>query len=303
MFKTRLLSGIMLMIIALTTVIAGGQVLFTVLFAISLIGMSELYKVFGIEKKAPGIVGYIFAFGYYALIYMEEYLPVIVFSQISPDMKKETIKAQTVIARSNIQRWLGEGKNLAEILRENGSTEEVWRYFFAEKRQIYEQAAKETGGQVLTYEGKVRLTPWHKRSAGKTRSGEEVFHDEAYTYLKSADSSEDKKSPDHIKIVEIPAGQLSGELKIKKRDSAGYVTELTIGETLLEGESFAAGMGLESANFSLKKKDDIYYLRVRGSGHGVGFSQFGGNEMAKNGSSAEEILKKYFPEMELKAED
>ena len=56
-------------------VIAGGQVLFTVLFAISLIGMSELYKVFGIEKKAPGIVGYIFAFGYYALIYMEEYLP------------------------------------------------------------------------------------------------------------------------------------------------------------------------------------------------------------------------------------
>ena len=65
MFKTRLLSGIMLMIIALTTVIAGGQVLFTVLFAISLIGMSELYKVFGIEKKAPGIVGYIFAFGYY----------------------------------------------------------------------------------------------------------------------------------------------------------------------------------------------------------------------------------------------
>ncbi len=81
------------------------------------------------------------------------------------------------------------------------------------------------------------------------------------------------------------------------------MTELTIGETLLEGESFAAGMGLESANFSLKKKDDIYYLRVRGSGHGVGFSQFGGNEMAKNGSSAEEILKKYFPEMELKAED
>lgn len=234
---------------------------------------------------------------------MEEYLPVIVFSQISPDMKKETIKAQTVIARSNIQRWLGEGKNLAEILRENGSTEEVWRYFFAEKRQIYEQAVKETDGQVLTYEGKVRLTPWHKRSAGKTRSGEEVFHDEAYTYLKSADSSADKKSPDRIKIVEIPAEQLSGELKIKKRDSAGYVTELTIGETLLEGESFAAGMGLESANFSLKKKDDIYYLRVRGSGHGVGFSQFGGNEMAKNGSSAEEILKKYFPEMELKAED
>ena len=231
---------------------------------------------------------------------MEEYLPVIVFSQISPDMKKETIKAQTVIARSNIQRRIGEGKNLAEILWENRNTGEVWRYFFTEKNQIYQQSAKETGGKVLTYEGKVKLTPWHKISAGKTRSGAEAFHDEAYTYLKSADSSGDKKSPDYMKVVEIPAGQLSGELKIKKRDSAGYVTELMVGETLLEGESFASGMGLESANFSLQKKDDTYYLRVRGSGHGVGFSQFGGNEMAKNGSNAEEILKKYFPEMELK---
>lgn len=230
---------------------------------------------------------------------MEEYLPIIVFSQISPDMKKETIKAQTVITRSNIQRQIEEGKTIAEILRENGNTGEIWRYFFAGKNQIYEQAAEETGGQVLTYEGKVKLTPWHKISAGKTRSGEEVFSDKAYTYLKPADSSGDKKSPDYMKIVEIPTGQLSGELKIKKRDSAGYVTELMVGETLLEGESFAAGMGLESANFSLQKKEDTYYLRVRGSGHGVGFSQFGGNEMAKNGSSAEEILKKYFPEMKL----
>lgn len=230
---------------------------------------------------------------------MEDYLPIIVSSQISSDMKKETIKVQTVIARSNIQRWLEEGKNLAEILWENENAGEVWRYFFAEKNQIYEQAAKETGGQVLTYEGKVKLTPWHKISAGKTRSGAEAFHDEAYTYLKPADSSGDKKSPDYMKVVEIPAGQLSGKLKIKKRDSAGYVTELMVGEILLEGESFSAGMGLESANFSLQKKDDTYYLRVRGSGHGVGFSQFGGNEMAKNGSSAEEILKKYFPEMKL----
>ncbi len=234
---------------------------------------------------------------------LEEYLPVIVSSQISEDMEKETIKAQTVIARSNIQRQIREGKNLAEILMENGDTGEAWRYFFSGKEQAYELAAKETAGQVLTYEGEVKLTPWHKISGGKTRSGAEVFGDEAYTYLKSVDSSGDKKSPDYMKVVEIPAGQISGELKIKKRDSAGYVTELMAGETLLEGESFAAGMGLDSANFSLQKKDDTYYLRVRGSGHGVGFSQFGGNEMAKKGKSAEEILKKYFPEMELQTEN
>ena len=44
MFKTRLISGIFLVIIALVTVISGGPLLFGVLLAISIIGMSELYK-------------------------------------------------------------------------------------------------------------------------------------------------------------------------------------------------------------------------------------------------------------------
>ena len=75
MFKTRLLSAIMLVIIALVTVITGGDVLFFVLLAVSLLGMTELYKVFGIEKKPPGTVGYLAAIAYYALLYFQQYLP------------------------------------------------------------------------------------------------------------------------------------------------------------------------------------------------------------------------------------
>ena len=75
MFKTRLLSGILLVIIALVTVITGGPLLFGVLLLISLIGMTELYKVFGIEKKPPGIAGYLFAVLYYGLLYFQSQLP------------------------------------------------------------------------------------------------------------------------------------------------------------------------------------------------------------------------------------
>ena len=75
MFKTRLLSGILLMVIALVTLIVGGNLLFIVLLAISLIGLTELYKVFGIEKKPPGILGYVFTLGYYALLYLKPILP------------------------------------------------------------------------------------------------------------------------------------------------------------------------------------------------------------------------------------
>lgn len=75
MFKTRLLSGILLVIIALITVISGGNILFATLFIISLIGMTELYKVFDIHKSAPGVCGYVFAVLYYGLLYVKPLLP------------------------------------------------------------------------------------------------------------------------------------------------------------------------------------------------------------------------------------
>ena len=74
MFKTRLLSGILLVIIALITIISGGNILFGTVLVISLIGLSELYKVFKIEKKPLGICGYLFTIGYYVLLYMSSLL-------------------------------------------------------------------------------------------------------------------------------------------------------------------------------------------------------------------------------------
>ena len=75
MFKTRLLSGILLVVIALITVITGGNVLFATLFLISMIGVYELYRVFEIENKAVGICGFLFAAGYYGLLYAKPLLP------------------------------------------------------------------------------------------------------------------------------------------------------------------------------------------------------------------------------------
>ena len=49
----------------------GGVLLYCVTAAISLIGMFELYRVMGIEKKAPGIAGYLACLGYYGLVWFE----------------------------------------------------------------------------------------------------------------------------------------------------------------------------------------------------------------------------------------
>ncbi len=72
MFKTRLLSGIVMVIILIATVGYGGNVLFGLLAVISLIGMSELYKVMNVHNKLLGFVGYLAAAAYYVLLYMNQ---------------------------------------------------------------------------------------------------------------------------------------------------------------------------------------------------------------------------------------
>lgn len=61
MFKTRLISGIVLVAAALALIITGNDVLLAATLLLSWIGMFELYRVFGIEKAAPGILGYVAA--------------------------------------------------------------------------------------------------------------------------------------------------------------------------------------------------------------------------------------------------
>lgn len=71
MFKTRLISGIILVIIALITIISGGPVLLGTLMLISLIGLNELYKVVKMDKTVLGCVGYLATILYYLLLFFE----------------------------------------------------------------------------------------------------------------------------------------------------------------------------------------------------------------------------------------
>lgn len=70
MFKTRLLSGIVLVALLLLLIIPGGNFTFGFALVISVIGLFELYRVFEIEKSLPGIIGYIATVCYYALLFV-----------------------------------------------------------------------------------------------------------------------------------------------------------------------------------------------------------------------------------------
>lgn len=230
---------------------------------------------------------------------LEEYIPVVLSKQIPDDYEKETIKAQAVIARTNFLRRIKiEGEDPGNIIRENGEeNEELWSAWKSWD-PVYEEAVQETKGQILTVGGELKLVPYHEISGGRTRDGAKAFHSEEYSYLKSVDSSIDKKSPFYLNSTYISEQQMPSTLNVKEREETGYVVSMTADEKTLEGESFAKGMGLTSSNFSIQKIGGEFRFLSKGKGHGLGFSQYGGNEMAKEGDSWEKILETYFPGME-----
>lgn len=231
---------------------------------------------------------------------LEEYIPVVLSKQIPDDYEKETIKAQAVIARTNFLRRIKiEGEDPGNIIRENGEeNEELWSAWKSWD-PVYEEAVQETKGQILTAGGELKLVPYHEISGGRTRDGAMALHSEEYSYLKSVDSSIDKKSPFYLNSTYISEQQMPSTLNVKEREETGYVVSMTADEKTLEGESFAKGMGLTSSNFSIQKIGGEFRFLSKGKGHGLGFSQYGGNEMAKEGDSWEKILETYFPGMEL----
>lgn len=233
-------------------------------------------------------------------------LPIILKEQISSDYEEETLKAQAVIARSNLFRKL-KNKNEMEKeykkLQEKNSEKLKICVFMDKKEQKFEDAVKSTKGQILTFNGEVKLVPYHEISAGQTRNGEIAFHDSEYAYLKGVDSSADKAASDYFNSVYINRQQLPEELKVKEREESGYVVSLMADKKILEAEAFAKGMKIPSSDFSIQKVGNLVRFLSKGKGHGIGFSQYGGNEMAKEGKNWKEILNTYFPLMEITAED
>lgn len=213
----------------------------------------------------------------------------------------EAEKAQAVIVRTNFYQALQEGKKASEIAWE------TWEQ--ARDRGIYaldpdrcgilENCLQETGEVALIWNNKLCPVPYHYCSAGKTRNGAEVFHDQSYEYLKSVESEEDLSCKDYLSSVYLNAEQFPVDMKITGRDSAGYVTEISLDGETVSGEEYCQQLGLASGNFSVQKVDKTIRILSKGQGHGLGYSQYGGNQLAKKGENFIQILEWYFPAMSL----
>ena len=256
---------------------------------------------------------------------IEEALPFVVAKEVSVGSRTETLKAQAVIARTNL--WGMYLKNQSDDAQgkrdwlEPGGTEDLmtlWGASAYEKNmEKFRQAVKETRGEILTVEHQPIQAAYHYAANCKTRNASEVPGQEAAVYLQSVDSLDDMLADGFLSISYMEKQQMAdalaslfqedapqaenlpGALELTVRDSAGYVTEVTCGRTVANGEAVRQALHLNSACFYFSELDGKIRILTKGIGHGLGLSQYGANELAKQGKNYQDILKYYYQDVTL----
>ncbi len=248
---------------------------------------------------------------------IEEYIGGIINYEISSAWPREVVKAQAVAARTYVlYRISREVSALYDI--EGTTAGQVYKGAAAEDEASL-AAVKECGGEVLTYNGEPALTVYHSNSGGRTDAASDIWQGGAvgeYPYLRSVPSPHDgDKDPRYRWDFAVPAVMfgkiLHGEgfrigtpRKVVLGDltSGGRAREVRItdksGKTLrLRVEELRRLIGysiLRSAVLTVRRDGGLFIFRGRGSGHGVGMSQWGARGMAEAGASYKEILRHYY---------
>ncbi|MEE1314557.1 MAG: SpoIID/LytB domain-containing protein [Faecalimonas sp.] len=222
---------------------------------------------------------------------LDEYCIGILASEVSPEYSEEMRKVQAVLVRTTVYSELDtlSKEEVEEALRKQTKLDREWK-------QSLETAWQETEGQVVMHGETLALVPFHQLSNGKTRSGAEVLGEDSYPYLQVIECPKDIGAEEQMqtKVLEVAGASVT------KKDSAGYVLEVKVGEETCSGESFRDTYELASSCFELQEFDGKTRVVTRGVGHGLGLSQFTANEMAKEGKTYQEILQFFFPGTELK---
>ena len=249
-----------------------------------------------------------------------DYLAGILAAEVSEDCQTETMKAQAVVIRTQIYRTLenSEDKILADSYLSREEMEDKWgAENYGKYYEKYIRAVEETDDTVVMYNDTYAWTPFHQSSNGMTRSAAEVLGSNDYPYIAVRECPLDKEADEEIQTftfsyVDIQKlcrdflvaeqdgekaaqGYAFEDFEIKAYDSAGYVSELRIGNTVCTGDQCRDALSLPSSAFSFSEDgDDRVKITTTGKGHGMGMSIWTADQMAKEGKTYEEILAFFF---------
>ncbi len=222
----------------------------------------------------------------------------------------EMLKAQSVMLRTYIYKLMDEeniinANKLKLPFLSDSQQKEKWGDNYINVYNYILSAINETENMTISHNGQLILPYFHYISNGKTRdSGNKE-------YLKSVESPDDILAKDFVSIKNFTYEQLnsafngsfsSSDFEVVTRCSAGYAVAIRVGTTIYSGEKFSEILALNSSDISIDCENDSVKITTKGFGHGYGLSLYGGNSMAKAGSTYTEILSYYYKNIQIENE-
>ncbi|MDE7293679.1 MAG: SpoIID/LytB domain-containing protein [Oscillospiraceae bacterium] len=270
---------------------------------------------------------------------IEEYVYRAVLAEIPKDMEYEALAAQAAAARTYAVRRLlaGEEEVCEGVYAHIACDPEKYQTVLTDREisllyggedgnisRKVRQAAADTAGEIIVYNGSPIIAAFHTANGGMTESGKNVWGDifggDAAPYLSPVESAGDLHSEyfdaeyiftDREIIARISAefgsmnsadsmenaGNFTGEyagVNILSATPSGNVQTVEVCGAEMTGEKFAEIFSLPSRNFSAVQGDGLATIVTRGSGHMAGMSMCGADYMAKEGADHREILLHYY---------
>lgn len=245
---------------------------------------------------------------------LESYVLGVVAAEMPASFHEEALKAQAIAARSYAvykmehatkpYHVVADISNQAYIDEEQ--MKEKWGSDFSFYYEKIKNCVEETKGKVMFYNNQVIEAFYFSMSNGKTEDAQNVFG-EKKEYLSVVDSSWDTSVRNFLVINKISKEDFCQKLKIScdtisirdvKKSLSGRVETIVINNKTFKGTYIRRLLDLRSTDFVIDVKEDVE-ITTKGYGHGVGMSQYGAQEQAKQGRTYEEILHHYYQNVEI----
>lgn len=238
---------------------------------------------------------------------LEEYVLGVVGAEMPASFNIEALKAQAILARTYALKSIKNGKKLTDTVstqayKDNSELQKLWKNDYTKYYEKIKKAVNETKGIVILYNNEYIDAVYHSTSNGKTENSKNVWKN-SLPYLVSVDSSWDKNVKSYKKETIFEINEFCNILKLDVEEpityeiihnETGRVRQITINNKTFSGTEFRNLLKLRSADFEIEINDEKVKVTTYGYGHGVGMSQYGANEMAKQGYSYIQILKHYY---------
>ena len=244
---------------------------------------------------------------------LDEYLLGVVAGEMSANFEKEALKAQVVASRTYVyNRNLSvDNTTNTQVYLDDSEMKKKWGDNYNEYYEKIKSAVAETKNEVMMYQGDYISALFFSSSNGYTENVEDYFDSSALPYLRSVDSHWDLTiDPTNTRTKTFTKQALSKAFGISSIDinitaytNSGYVKTVIINGKKYTGRQIREKLGLASSCFQIQLTSKGYQFTTKGSGHGVGMSQYGAQAMAKENKTYQEILKHYYQNIEIKRID